>query len=252
MRVQEIEQTTKQFHHPLQPPTNDSLSRLGDSITSRLFLRPRIVIERLTPPARQTRDSRDLLTDAELFDNWREKEFHCQKCKWHGPGSALSLGNYTLDYAERLCPVCEECITVVLHPTIAESRANWDNVSEWDRKNIEAAEACQAEFARRKLSEPSQLPDIVEPSFVLHWDFADDGARRETLIKHGDVVIFAKPAFYEGYERYIEVAEILHSRYGAALRDMIPTKVSELYLYGDESASRALVAAARERVSARL
>jgi hypothetical protein len=182
------------------------------------------------------------------YDNWRDKEFDCPACKWHGPGSALSLGDYTLDYAERVCPVCEECITVVLHPTIEESRANWDKVSEWDRRNIEAGEARQAEFARRKLCEPAQLPDVAEPSFVLHWDFADDGSGRETLIKHGDNVIFAEPAFYEGYERFIEVAKILRQRYGAALRDLIPTKASELYLYGDYFGSLAIVAEARERI----
>ena len=124
----------------------------------------------------------------------------------------------------------------MLHPTIQESRANWDKVSEWDRRNIEAAEAHQAEFARRKLREPAQLPDIPEPSFILHWDFAND-SRKETLIKHGENVIFAEPAFYEGYERFIEVAEILWSRYGAALRDLLPTKTSELYLYGDQISS---------------
>jgi len=98
------------------------------------------------------------------------------------------------------------------------------------------------------LSEPSQLPDIAEPSFVLHWDFADDGSRKETLIKHGDHVIFAEPAFYEGYERFIEVAEILHNRYGTALRDLIPTAASKLYLCGDYSGSSRVVAAARERI----
>lgn len=185
------------------------------------------------------------------YDNWREEEFDCPKCKWHGPGSALVLGDYTWESAERLCPVCEECITVVLHPTIEESRANWDKVSEWDRKNIERAEARQVEFARRKLREPSQLPEIADPSFVLHWDFSDDGSRRETLIKRGDNVIFSEPALYEGYERFVEVAELLCSRYGAALRDLIPTKVSELYLYGDASDSDRTVAAARERIFGR-
>ena len=136
---------------------------------------------------------------------------------------------------------------MVLHPTIEESRANWDKVSEWDRKNIEAAEARQADFTRRKLREPSQLPQITEPSFVLYWDFADNGSRKETLIKHGDHVMFAEPAFYEGYERFTEVAEILRTRYGTALRDLIPTAASKLYLHGDYSGSPAVVAAARER-----
>src|SRR5207237_8875984 len=129
-------------------------------------------------------------------------------------GSALSLGNYTFDYAERVCPACAECITVVLHPTFEEARANWDKVSEWDRKTIEAAQAFQAEFERRKLRDPSALPDIHEPRFPLSWDGAARGSHGETLIKHGDDVIFAEPALWEGYERFIEVAEILHRRYG--------------------------------------
>ena len=86
------------------------------------------------------------------------------------------------------------------------------------------------------------------PSFTLYWDFADHGSSRETLIKHGDNVIFAEPALYEGYERFIQVAEISRSRYGAALRDLIPTTASELYLYGDCSPSHAILAEARKRI----
>jgi hypothetical protein len=182
------------------------------------------------------------------YDNWREQEFDCPACKWHGPGSALSLGDYTWEYAERVCPVCEECLTIVLHPTIAESRANWDKVSEWDRKQIEAAEARHTDFARRKLREPTQLPDISEPSFTLSWDFVDEGPHRETLIKCGEKIIFAEPALWEGYERFVEIAEILRARYGAALCDLMPTAVSELYLYGDYSGSSRVVAAARKRI----
>jgi hypothetical protein len=147
-----------------------------------------------------------------------------------------------------LCPACAECITVVVHSTTEEARANWDKVSEWDRRNIEAAEAHRAEFERRKLREPAQLPDITGASFVLHWDFADDGSRKETLIKHGDNVIFAEPALWEGYERFIEVSEIVRSRYGAAVLDLIPTQRSEIYLYGDQTSSPAIIAAARQGI----
>jgi hypothetical protein len=182
------------------------------------------------------------------YVNWQNEEFDCPHCKWHGPGSALVLGDYNYECAERLCPVCEECITVVLHPTFEEARANWDKVSEWDRKNIEAAEAFQAEFKQRKLRESSQLPDIHEPGFTLSWDNVAKGSHGETVIKHGEKVIFSEPALWEGYKRFVEVAEILRSRYGAALRDLIPTKGSELYLYGDASDSDRVVAAARKRI----
>jgi hypothetical protein len=182
------------------------------------------------------------------YDNWREEEFDCPRCNWHGRGDALTLGASNWECAELLCPPCEECITVVVLPTTEEARANWDKVSEWDRKNIEAAEAFQAEFKRRKLREPAQLRDIPEPSFTVSWDFADDGSRKETLIKQGDNVIFAEPALWESYERFIEVAQILRERYGAALRDLVPTKRSELYLYGDRSSAAAAVAEARQKI----
>ncbi len=82
----------------------------------------------------------------------------------------------------------------------------------------------------------------------MSWDFVDEGSRRETLIKCGGKIIFGEPALWEGYKRFVEVAEILRSRYGAALRDLIPTKASELYLYGDALGSDRVVAAARERI----
>jgi hypothetical protein len=53
---------------------------------------------------------------------------------------------------------------------------------------------------------------------------------------------------WEGYERFIEVAEILRKRYGTALRDLIPTPASELYLYGDELSSPRLIAQTRKRI----
>lgn len=44
---------------------------------------------------------------------------------------------------------------------------------------------------------------------------------------------FGCNAVYEGYERFEEVAHILKERYGAALRDLVPTAASATYLYGD-------------------
>ena len=165
------------------------------------------------------------------YDGWQDAEFECPACHWHGPGSALVLGDYNWESAERLCPACKECLVIVMHPTFEESRANWDKVSEWDRRNIEAAEAHQAEFALRKLRDHSQLPEIGEASFVLHWDFVDNGQRKDTVIKHRDNVIFSETALYEGYKRFIEVAEnvttVLH-RDQAILPVVIPSAARNL------------------------
>ena len=71
---------------------------------------------------------------------------------------------------------------------------------------------------------------------------------RNIVIHRHPVTYFRLLVFYQSYERFVEVAELLQARYGTALRDLIPTKVSELYLYGDALDSPRVVAAARERI----
>jgi hypothetical protein len=93
----------------------------------------------------------------------------------------------------------------------------------------------------------AEVPTKLNGSRLGASDFADDCSHREVPIKH-DNVIFAESALYEGYKRFVEVAKILHTGYGAALHDLVRTKVSELYLYGDASDSNRVVAAARERI----
>jgi hypothetical protein len=136
----------------------------------------------------------------------------------------------------------------VMNQTTEETRANWDNLSEAERKQLEERERFLANFSERKLRASSQLPDIESTSFKLRWDFAETELGSETLLMSGDKVVFREPALFEGYERFIEVAEILRARYGTALRDLVPTKGSEIYLYGDRSTSPDTVAKARRRI----
>ena len=182
------------------------------------------------------------------YDNWRTDQYACEPCKWRGTGAELPQGEILSSYFELLCPVCEELVTLVMLPTLEESRANWEKLSQDEREQVEAIERHQADFTARGLTENSQLPDIETPSFVLHWDFAYSESNNETLIKHGDTIIFREPAFYEGYERFIEVAEILRTRYGSALRDLIPTEDSNTYLYGDSHSSSNTVDEAVKRI----
>ncbi len=182
------------------------------------------------------------------YDNWRTDQYDCEPCKWSGTGGELSQGEILSSYFELLCPQCEELVTLVMLPTVEESRTNWDRLSEDERKHVEAIERFRADFAARKLTEESQLPDIEAPSFHLHWDFLYAEPHSETLIKHGDTIIFREPAFYEGYKRFIQVAEILRARYGSALRDLIPMNDDSTYLYGDSLSASNTVDEARKRI----
>lgn len=171
---------------------------------------------------------------ANYYDEWKVRRYCCGQCKWEGTGSELGMGELTSELAEYCCPSCGHILETVLHPTIQESRANWDKLNEAERKEVELIENHRERFSREKLKDGSQLPDISEPEFVLHWDYVRiEYMNSRTLIKLGEEVLFAEPAAYEGYERFGEVATILKEKYGNRLKDLIPTEESHLYLYGD-------------------
>jgi hypothetical protein len=189
------------------------------------------------------------ITMPNYYDPWKTYDYTCSACSWHGKGGDLAYGEIGSDCMELVCPVCRELLVLIMYPTVEDSRANWDKLSESERSNIEQVEAFRADFQSRKLREPSPLPDICESSFVLYWDF--DDSSREMLIKHQEQIIHREPAIFEGYERFIEVAQILRNRYGEALRDLIPTESSEVYLYGDHLAAPQKVDLAREQIFSR-
>jgi hypothetical protein len=194
------------------------------------------------------------------FSNWKADAFTCPACGWAGVGGDLQVGEASNDLFELMCPQCDAYVTFVMNPTLEEYRANWDKVSELDKAMVERVEAFRREFGERKLDRERakrQLPAIAGKAFTLAWDFESEddrtkpglsGARRETVIRLDGAAIFREPAMYEGYERFIEVAEILREAYGERVLDLVPTRASEVYLYGDKLSSPAIVAAARKRI----
>lgn len=185
------------------------------------------------------------------YDDWKSAILECPRCGWKGKFDQGSVEHYA-ELMDSSCPRCD-CpdapkLASVSYPTIEESRTNWAKLSDEERTQLEAIERFDANFAARKLRDPRQLPDIESPSFVLNWDCLGSEPDLETLIKHGETVIFREPAVFEGYERFIEVAKILRARYGSALCDLIPTHRSEMYLYGDRLSSPQTVDEARRTI----
>ena len=149
--------------------------------------------------------------------DWKNTEYTCEKCKWHGLGAEAGwTWGYEYRWLDVECPKCDTTLVVM--------------------DTGEPNDAFVTEFSRRKLRDPSQLPDIAEESFTLHWDFVDNDTvigRGDSVVKYGDTVIFAEPAIWGGRYRFEEVSGILHQRYGAALQAVIPVGRSLLYLAGD-------------------
>ena len=167
----------------------------------------------------------------------------CSECGWSGPGA----GNEEMFQAllDVRCPQCRNMLLIVSYPTIGETRERRRRPA----TQRAAAELPRAEAAKSRLAwatglllrEPTQLPDLDESEVTIDWDFEDRDGEHWTVLRHRGVEIWREPAFYEGYERFVEVFEILRQRYGARLREVRPTEVSGTYLYGDRLSSPRII-----------
>jgi hypothetical protein len=183
------------------------------------------------------------------YYTYKEESFSCNHCGWNGKGADLEQGEMFDALFELDCPACHEKLTFISYPTTTDARANWDRLPEVDRMQVEIIERRLDLFDRVSLKSPDQLPDIGESEFVLLWDFADiPQVGGTTLIRLGDRQIFAEPAFYEGYKRFMEVAEVLKAKYGNALQDLVPTDKSRMFLYGDKLSAVDQIEKFRERL----
>jgi hypothetical protein len=106
----------------------------------------------------------------------------------------------------------------------------------------------QNDFNSKKLMNKEQLPVVDSTSFTLAWDSAGEPGKGASVIRYGDRVLFSEPELWEGYRRFEQVAKIVRERYGFRVVDLVPTKDSELYLYGDVSSSIAFVANVRRTI----
>ncbi|GMV60084.1 MAG: hypothetical protein AMXMBFR72_31770 [Betaproteobacteria bacterium] len=184
------------------------------------------------------------------YDDWKEQPQTCRACGWQSRGCDLTQGEVFAELFEVCCPKCGEKVLTVSSPTIDESRRNWDKVSPADRIVVELAECRRQEFERRMLRSPEQLPDLPGNDLVLVWDYEDRNGH-ETVIRFGAQELWREPAFFEGCERFGEIAEILFAKYGTRLQDLVPTRGSQLFLYGDRIGAPARIEKFRQRLGQR-
>jgi hypothetical protein len=97
-------------------------------------------------------------------------------------------------------------------------------------------------FRATPLVSSAQLPDLEGETLVLTWDQID----ADSLILHGDSVIWREWTGWEVYARFEEIAVILKQKYGKRLTDIAPTSRSLYALYGDSIAGSFRVEHVRE------
>lgn len=99
-----------------------------------------------------------------------------------------------------------------------------------------------------QLFSPRQLPELEGDALTLTWDQIE----ADSIISHGDNIIWREWTGWEVFDRFEEITDILRHKYGRRLVDIIPTERSLYALYGDSTRASFHVASARQSLTEEL
>ncbi len=165
----------------------------------------------------------------------RDAELTCPSCGWVGRGADNEeLYEELLDVC---CPECDRMLLIVPHPTGDETRAAaaaGNLHAQAELPNVDAREERWRRADDLELKTADQLPELRGRKLRIAWDFEVRDGEHWTVLRRRRRVIWRELAYWEGYQRYQAVFEILRERYGKRLVEVRPSPRSELYLYGDK------------------
>lgn len=160
-------------------------------------------------------------------------------CGWSGTAVSGSIEFFDECFAYE-CPQCGRTLAVFPHLSIEETKRRAAEGNEKAKLELPGAlrrEAFLKRAAASELRTPEQLPDLDGDELIIEWDF-DDGKPGDheswTVLRHEGQEIWREVAYFEGLDRYREVASILIEKYGNRLVGFPSTKASAYYLHGDE------------------
>src|SRR5690606_30336921 len=156
------------------------------------------------------------------------KTYHltCPDCVWSGTGSE-SCQNFDGTVMDLECPACFKMLAIINFPTIGEGLVR---SSEEKRKALIRQINFQERFKRLSLKSADELPEIEGLS--LSFSFRSDTIKGEDLniIEYKGKTVWQEPMVFEGYERFIELGNILREKYGNRMVDLIPDATAETFL----------------------
>lgn len=174
----------------------------------------------------------------------------CRSCAWSGVASDHE--ELHRDVVDVRCPSCEQLLVVAVLPTLEETRraaADGNARAIVGLADIEAQAAAGDAARATLLRDPSQLPEIEGDSVVIEWDIEGADPNLVQVLRHRGVVVWRETAFYESYRRFEEVFAVLRDRCAGRFAGLVPSKRSELWLYGDRLSSPAVVRSLNESVA---
>lgn len=171
----------------------------------------------------------------ENYNTWRGKSSVCDECGLGGIGKEYKQREMFENLFAINCLSCGRVLSAIPNPTIEQSSANWDKAGDAEKIRIQACEQFIEVAKVRCLQLPEQLPEVKGDNLIFVWDMRKDKRGREnTVISNGEQTIWQEPCFYEGIDRFAQVARILKRRYGDSLKDFVPTERSLMWLWGDD------------------
>ena len=177
------------------------------------------------------------------WDYDRDAALSCASCGWSGSGAGNE--NYFDELLDVRCPQCDRMLLIVAFPTIEETRAAaaaGNPRAQAELPSVDAREERLNRAQELELKAADQLPELQGDALRIDWDLEGRDDEYWTVLRYEGKEIWRELAYYEGYERFAAVFELLRQRYGSRLAEVRPTPASELYLYGDKlSASQTIV-----------
>ena len=147
------------------------------------------------------------------WDYDRDAGLTCPSCAWSGRGADNE--NHFEQLLDVRCPQCERILLIVAFPTIEQTRAAaaaGNTRAQAELPNVDARQTFLDRAQELELKEPSQLPSLEGDRLVIDWDFEQRGEERWTVLRHDAQEVWREPAYYEGYERFAAVFELLRQR----------------------------------------
>lgn len=169
------------------------------------------------------------------------RRFQC-KCGWVGPFSDLEREVFD-ELFDASCPTCGTMLAIVSFPTaddVHRVARQGNGEAQKELRSVNEREAFLARYSASELVRPDQLPDIEGRELRFEWTSErtewiseSDGTVVIRLLPDGRE-IWREVEAYENWPHFIEVRNILRTRYGARYKSLTPTPNSEPYLYGDD------------------
>jgi hypothetical protein len=164
------------------------------------------------------------------YYSYQSETYQCRHCGWSGPGTEVLQGEVFEAGFEVDCPKCHETFRgLIVFPTIEDAL---EKGSEKEKESARAAQASRTERLASHERNLNQLPELEDEGMAFVLKEIQEGDAWFIVITYQDTVIWKEERYYEYYNRFIEIGNLLKDKYGDNMIDLVPG-VYGACLFGD-------------------